>query len=41
MEVVEGMLAGDRGGVNVEKKLVHNEWTKEPFPDDFDDEDLD
>ncbi len=36
---MEGLI-GEKGGVGGEKYLAHKEWTKEPFPDDFDDEDL-
>lgn len=38
---MEGLgLDRGHGGVSLDKVLVHKEWTKEPFPDDFDDEDL-
>ncbi|CAN0192426.1 unnamed protein product [Pylaiella littoralis] len=40
LDMMEGMLGGEKGGVGGEKHLAHREWTKEPFPDDFDDEDL-
>lgn len=38
LDNLEGMFAG--AGQSGEKFVVHKEWTKEPFADDFDDEDL-
>lgn len=42
MDIVEGMvMAGEKGGLGGDKLMIaHKEWTKEPFPDDFDDSDL-
>lgn len=34
-------MRGEKAGFGVTKELVHKTWTKEPFPDDFDDSDLD
>ncbi|CAM9928296.1 unnamed protein product [Sphacelaria rigidula] len=41
LDFMDGMImgTGDKGGAG-EKQLSHKEWTKEPFPDDFDDDDL-
>lgn len=40
MDIMEGIImGGEKGGLG-EKQLTHNEWTKDPFPDDFDDSDL-
>lgn len=41
LDIMEGLgLERGHGGGSGEKVLVHKEWTKEPLPDDFDDEDL-
>lgn len=40
LDIMEGLgLDRGHGGMSGDK-VVHKEWTKEPFPDDFDDEDL-
>lgn len=39
---MEGILVGgDKGLMGGEKQVTHKEWTKDPFPDDFDESDLD
>lgn len=43
LEFLDGMIlggGGDKAGIG-DKQLAHMEWTIEPLPDDFDDEDLD
>lgn len=41
MDLMDGVLmGGEKGGIGGEKHMTHREWTKEPFPDDFDDSDL-
>lgn len=42
LDIMEGLGLdrGHGGGVSGDKFVAHKEWTKEPFPDDFDDEDL-
>ncbi|CAN0531824.1 unnamed protein product [Ectocarpus sp. 12 AP-2014] len=37
LDFIEGLAGPGPGG---EKFVAHKEWTKEPFADDFDDEDL-
>lgn len=37
LDFIEGLAGPGPGG---EKFVAHKEWTKEPFTDDFDDEDL-
>lgn len=42
VDFMEGMrMAKEKAAVVGEKQMAHKEWTTEPFPDDFDDTDLD
>ncbi|CAM9234314.1 unnamed protein product [Discosporangium mesarthrocarpum] len=38
-ETLDGVFGMEKAGAG-EKQLIHLEWTKDPLPDDFDDEDL-